>query len=190
MGFTLPSHISTVLKDLKKLSTEYKEARSKMDNDRFLGSIRPATNNLKRQQATEFLENLAEWISTNKMVYKDLDKRFTDSDYSDEVAPFLKRAISGAMLLELINLYGSDGSIRNDSALGGLLLNQFGIKHFSEAPKDKIIECLKDFQDVLDVIYQSHEKDPLPWLNTAKHLAVGFKIEEELKSLVPSALHS
>ncbi|KTD48477.1 hypothetical protein Lrub_0828 [Legionella rubrilucens] len=163
MGFTLPKHLKDLLKQLNNLADNYKENRKRKDEERYFSLFRASTKNPEREQDAVFIENLASWVEANKLSYDTLDLRYENADYAQFVVPFLKRALSGMLMIELIKIYGPHGEKSTNSALGELLLEQFGIKKFKEAPQDKIIECIEELERLIDVINETTTAD---WINT------------------------
>ncbi len=139
----------------KLLVESYEVKRTEFDNQRMFASFRPATINEERVNDANFIKNLAEHIYQTKNSYSELDVDFKDSDYSKEIAPFLKSVITGAMLLELMSItqtYSFEFSVKNRSALSNLILDIFKIDKLSDVPKDRLETCLNDLAKYLQVV--------------------------------------
>lgn len=176
MGFTLPKHLKDFLKKFHHLADTYKEERKNKDGERYFNLFRSATKNPQREQDAEFIENLAIWVDNNRSKYSDFDPDFTDADYGDYVAPFLKKGVSGMLLLELIKIYGLHGERSTNSVMGSLIMEQFSIKVFKDAPSEQVEECIQCFNQLINVMKKYCDED---WF-TENYPAINLAIADTL----------
>ncbi|ASQ44879.1 hypothetical protein [Legionella clemsonensis] len=195
MPFRIPP-MSDLLKAANQLTIAYTEKRKEKDLNRFLGSIRPATHNSDRINDIQFIQTLAQHISNNRATYSQVDVSFKDQDYALVVAPFLKEALSGAMLLDLMKItksYGDDeASVKNNSALGNVILDLFKIDGLSEVPLDKqkrCLEALKTYIQVYDSQAKATKESPIQWHATRKNAELSKIIEREIKNIIALEKH-
>lgn len=153
MTFTIPG-FKDLIASAQELSTAYKKERSTMDEQRFFGSVRPGTNNPERLNATSCIQRITTYISANKFNWETIDPTFQQKDYAASTAPFLKKAISGALILELITItatYSNEATVKTNSALGKIILDLFKVDKLSDIPPDEMQECLSNLQHFLEV---------------------------------------
>lgn len=153
MTFTIPG-FKDVIDSAQKLSTAYKKERLNMDEQRFFGSYRSSTNNPERLNAASCIQRIATYISVNKFNWETIDPTFPQTDYAKTTAPFLKKAISGALILELITItatYSNEATVKTNSALGKIILDLFKIDKLSDIPADEMQECLSNLHHFLEV---------------------------------------
>ena len=151
--FSIPS-MKDLLKQSKDLVETYKKKRTEYDSQRMFASIRPGTINPERINYAEFIKNLAEHIDKIKFKYATFDVSVKSSSYEKEIAPFLKNVITGAMLLDLINItesYFFKSNVENKSALSKAILEIYGIDRFDDIPSDRLEKCLEDLTKYLNV---------------------------------------
>ena len=151
MPFTLPN-LHNTLTACKDLTEHYQADRKKKDDNRIFSSLRAATHNEDRINDTKFIEKFANTISALKFRYQhEIDPSLTTKKYATEVAPILRKAMSGALLFELQKInetYYSEGRVKN-SALATIILNRFCVDTYSEIDPEIVRECLFCFKDVL-----------------------------------------
>lgn len=177
MGFTLPKHLKDLLTQLNNLADDYKKRRQSKDGERYFSMFRSATKNPDREQDAEFIENLAAWVEANKGDYYKLDYDYYSVDYQ-KIVSYLKKALSGMLMIELIKIYGPHGENKTDSALGEILLEQFSIKKFSEIPQEQITQCIENLEHLIDVINKTTKDD---WIND-NYRDVRLAIDTALKA--------
>lgn len=151
--FIIPS-MKNLVAAAKKLPELYQTKRDTFDEQRFFAFWRAKTVNPMRIEDANFVKSLAEHVLRNKFTYATDDKDFRGKDYNREVVPFLKYAITGAMLLELMcvsNSYTFESSVQVWSALGAVVLEQFGISKLSEVPKEELEASLAALGKYLQV---------------------------------------
>ena len=160
MSFTIPG-FKELLSTSKRLVTSYQVMRDQFDSQRIFASIRPKTHNPERLNDAACIEKLATYIMNNKFNYQSIDLRFKKDDYAKVVAPFLKEALSGALLLELIkitNTYTNEEDVKKNSALAKIILNVFSINKLSDIPSEQVSKCLTNFLRFMEV-YEQIEKN-------------------------------
>lgn len=153
MTFTIPN-FKDLTDSTQRLSTAYKKERSNMDEQRFFGSYRSSTNNPERLNAASCIQRIATYISANKFEWDKLDPGFQHKDYAATTAPFLKKAISGALILELVTItatYSNEATVKTNSALGKIILDLFNIDKLSDIPLEEMQECLSNLEHFLEV---------------------------------------
>ncbi|KTD07451.1 hypothetical protein [Legionella jamestowniensis] len=190
MPFRIPP-MSELLKAANQLEITYAEIRKEKDSNRFLGSIRPATYNSDRINDMQFIKTLAQHISDNKANYSNVDASFKGQDYALVVAPFLKEALSGALLLDLLKITrsykGDETSVKKNSALGNVILDLFKIDGLSEVPLDKqkkCLEALKTYIQIYDAHAKANNENPIQWHGQRANTELRKIIEREIKTII------
>ena len=169
------------------LTESYKHTRMEMDQRRTLGFLRPYTQNPDRLNDIQCIKKITAYINKNKFLYRHTSSSsgYINSLYNKEIAPFLKQAIVGAFLFELLKITSiyTDDTVRGNSALGEVILDLFEIDKLSQFPKDKLTECLSSLQQF---IQNMAEKEPLrQWHETMTNQQLIDNIAELLKKIVP-----
>ncbi len=170
--------LMVVISKLSDLEPKYAARRIVLDGQRFLGNWRGQTVNQDRQNDCLFMHALAGWVKENRFEYRDIYKRFNSDlnksgvkvSYDSCVAPFLKEAMLGAMILTLSKISKSytnstftgcdEASVKNYSALAYVLLNEFNLGTVSEI--DPMARCsyLRAFSRLVTSIDDGHKTDP------------------------------
>ncbi|STX28830.1 Uncharacterised protein [Legionella beliardensis] len=186
MSFTIPG-FKELLNTSKKLVSSYQVTRDQFDSQRIFASIRPKTHNPERLNDAACIEKLATYIMDNKFNYQNLDLRFNKADYAKVIAPFLKEALSGALLLELIkitNTYSKEEDAKN-SALAKIILDVFKINKLSDVPTEQLNKCLTNFLYFIEVYEQAAANKNLniPLHQTKSNEDLKQEISSELRKL-------
>ncbi len=175
--------LSALLAYSKSLKSDYQAKRQIMDIARIGGSWRPYTHAKQRLDSIKFIEDLTQFVMENRYNYR--STIFTDRTYTQVVEPLLIRIILGAYMLELINItqsYSSETSVKNDSALGFIILNFFEIEKLSDIPKEIQSDCLASLRSYLTKI---PEKEVNPSHPTKNRDNITAEISSALKMIVP-----
>jgi len=125
---TLNDHADGLLKN-------YQNKRKQLDESRFFAFFLPYTHNQSRLDNIQFIVNASTYLIKNKFNYSSWDESFRHKRYDRDVAPFIRKAILGLYLLELMTItesYSSEISVKTNSALGAIILDFFDIDKLSD----------------------------------------------------------
>lgn len=182
MTFTIPE-FKELTASAQKIHTTYKSERSDMDAQRFFSSYRASTINQERLNATACIQKIATYISTNKFNWDTIDQTFKQKDYAKITAPFLKKAISGALVLELITItatYSNEATVKTNSALGKIILDLFKIDKLSDIPPQEMQECLSNLNHFLEVT--NKQLPQISWHETLRNSELMQQIDNEINN--------
>lgn len=129
--------LSTLNQFATRLLENYQIKRKQFDDSRFFAFFLPYTHNQSRLDNIKFIVDASTYLIKNKFNYISWDESFRHKRYDRDVAPFIRKAILGLYLLELINItksYSSETSIKSCSALGAIILDFFEIEKLSDLP--------------------------------------------------------
>ncbi|KTD22700.1 Uncharacterised protein [Legionella lansingensis] len=188
MPFQIPS-MPALLEAATKLDQAYAKNRTINDKNRWFNSLRPATHNTDRLQDIQFIKNLSKYISENKFLYEKIDPAFKGKSYPWVIAPFLKEALSGAMLLDLSKItvsYGDEKATKKNSALAKVILDVFTINGLSEVPINKrktCLESLKQCIEAIDTFTKENGQEKIQWHPGKSNKIVLTEITHELEAL-------
>lgn len=184
MSFHIPV-MKLLSRAASSLNEAYQRERQEKDSHRFLSSLRSNTHNPKRLEDINFVEAVEMSVTSKKIDYDTLDPEFQYKDYDKFIAPFLKKVMAGALLLDLTAItkeYSSEESVKSNSALGKIILDVFGIDKLSDAPEDERVACFKALKRYLEVII-SHTAEPIKWHANKTNDQLIADIEHEIRIL-------
>lgn len=175
---------------ITSLKASYLSEREKKDNDRFFSSIRSGTDTTDRVADVSFVERVAESVITNQRKYKDIDADYQRASFDNDITPFLKKVIAGALLFNLINIidqYGGDEDVMKNgsrfctgSALANCILGIFHIEKLSEdVGAHEVKECLEALQKYLIKVPKAFGLEVI-WHNLKSNDLLQEEIQEKI----------
>lgn len=162
MPYTLP-HLKDFQKIQASLHERYTEARQNRDKARYLSAFLPETTNPDRKNDITFIQTICQHVEAHKNEYDTYDKDFETANYAIVIAPFLKKAMTGAFMLTLSEIHNSYKILTPCSALEDVILEIFSLKSFEEIPAQELIDNLKALERYLTKTQHLKKENDASW---------------------------
>lgn len=153
--YCFDASLTHLLQTTKQLETIYRTEQHIKDINRLFGKILPYTTTFPYIEDCKFIQNLSSWISDHKFEYESNPAL----RYEQNIAPLLKNAILGSMLLLLIKIEMDPDS---GNTLRSLLLDFFKIQQLRDIPTEISHQYLSALHRVFKKICERETANP--WL--------------------------